>query len=240
MTPWSGKGLHQFDLSVDERLDLRLPDREDPEKRLSTEHGHGQDRAEIEELLPVIRRLEPRLGEHVRRVNDATLERGPPRHGAGADHKRTLPEVILGARFNAVRRRIPEGLALNRVHLTAIGSTKPGGILNEGLQHRLQIKRRPADHLQDFTGGGLLVEGFREIAIARLQLREQPHILDRDHGLVGEGFDEFDLLVGEWLDYAPAHQDETDRTPVAQQRYAQMGTIAGQTLWLKVAVFRVG
>jgi hypothetical protein len=52
--------------------------------------------------------------------------------------------------------------------------------VKEGLQHRLQIKRRPADHLQDFTGGGLLVEGFREIAIARLQLREQPHVLDRD------------------------------------------------------------
>jgi len=39
------------------------------------------------------------------------LERGPaPAMELGADHKRTLPEVILGAQvFNAVRRRIPEG-----------------------------------------------------------------------------------------------------------------------------------
>ena len=33
----------------------------------------------------------------------------------------------------------------------------------------------------------------------RLQLFEQPHVLDRDHGLVGEGRYEFDLTVGEGL-----------------------------------------
>ena len=30
-----------------------------------------------------------------------------------------------------------------------------------------------------------------------LQLVEQPRVLDRDHGLVGEGRDQLDLLVGE-------------------------------------------
>ena len=28
---------------------------------------------------------------------------------------------------------------------------------------------------------------------------EQPRVLDGDHGLVGEGFDQFDLLIGEGL-----------------------------------------
>ena len=34
----------------------------------------------------------------------------------------------------------------------------------------------------------------REIARARLHLVEQPHVLDGDYGLVGEGRNEFDLL----------------------------------------------
>ena len=42
------------------------------------------------------------------------------------------------------------------------------------------------------------LDRLRELARARLHLVEQPHILDRDHRLVGEGGDQLDLLVGEW------------------------------------------
>ena len=59
--------------------------------------------------------------------------------------------------------------------------------------------RRPADHVEDFTGRGLVFERLAELAGARLHLVEQPHILDRDHRLVGEGRDQLDLLVGEWF-----------------------------------------
>ena len=34
-----------------------------------------------------------------------------------------------------------------------------------------------------------------ELAVPRLQLLEQPHVLDRDDGLVGEGLEERDLLA---------------------------------------------
>ena len=39
----------------------------------------------------------------------------------------------------------------------------------------------------------------RKIACARLHLVEQPHVLDRDHRLVGEGLDQIDLFVGKRL-----------------------------------------
>ena len=39
-----------------------------------------------------------------------------------------------------------------------------------------------------------------QLAVARLQLREQAHVLDRDDGLVGEGLEERDLLLGEEAD----------------------------------------
>ena len=44
----------------------------------------------------------------------------------------------------------------------------------------------------------LLLQRLGQIVGALLQLLEQPHVLDRDHCLVGEGLDELDLLVGEW------------------------------------------
>ena len=53
------------------------------------------------------------------------------------------------------------------------------------------------DDLQHLRGRGLLLQRLGKLARARLHLVEQPHILDRDHRLVGEGRDQLDLLVGE-------------------------------------------
>ena len=46
-------------------------------------------------------------------------------------------------------------------------------------------------------GRRLLLQRLAKLARARLHLVEQAHVLDGDHRLVGEGRDEFDLLVGE-------------------------------------------
>ena len=54
------------------------------------------------------------------------------------------------------------------------------------------------DDLQHLGGRGLLLQRLGQLARARLHLVEQPHVLDRDHRLVGEGRDQLDLLVGEW------------------------------------------
>ena len=55
------------------------------------------------------------------------------------------------------------------------------------------------DDLQHLGGRGLLLQRLGQFARARLHLVEQPHVLDRDHRLVGEGCDQLDLLVGERL-----------------------------------------
>src|SRR6266568_5785772 len=44
-----------------------------------------------------------------------------------------------------------------------------------------------------------------------LDLIEQPYVLDRDRGLVGEGCDQFDLLVGEWLHFRARQSQDADR-----------------------------
>ena len=60
----------------------------------------------------------------------------------------------------------------------------------------------------------------RRNALAALQgflgLVEQPHVLDRDNRLVGEGLEQCDLLVRNASRLAPAGGDGADRILVAQ------------------------
>ena len=65
------------------------------------------------------------------------------------------------------------------------------------MQHRLQIERRAADDLEYVGGRCLLLKRLREIARLGLNLVEQPRILDGDDGLVGEGLEQLDVMLGE-------------------------------------------
>ena len=49
---------------------------------------------------------------------------------------------------------------------------------------------------EDLAGGGLLLERLGEIAIADLELLEEPDVLDGDDGLVREGLEQLDLSLG--------------------------------------------
>ena len=64
-----------------------------------------------------------------------------------------------------------------------------------------------------------------EVAVWLLQrllgLVEQPHVLDRDHRLVGEGLQQRDLLVGERAGVGRGRRDAADRPALAQQRHEQ-------------------
>ena len=40
-----------------------------------------------------------------------------------------------------------------------------------------------------------MLQGLAQFCVALLELLEQPHVLDGDDGLVGEGFEQRDLLV---------------------------------------------
>ena len=71
------------------------------------------------------------------------------------------------------------------------------GAFDDGLQHRLHVGRRGGDDPQDVGAAGLVVQRLREIARLGLHFLEQPDIPDRDHGLVGEGLQQGDLLVAE-------------------------------------------
>ena len=62
-------------------------------------------------------------------------------------------------------------------------------------QHGLKIKSG-ADRLADFAQSFQFSHRSRQFARPLFQFLEQPHVLDGDHGLIGEGFEKFDLFLG--------------------------------------------
>ena len=59
-------------------------------------------------------------------------------------------------------------------------------------------------------GRCLPFQRFRQLGVSRLQLPEEPDVLDRDDGLVGEGLKQLDLGVGEQAGLGAAHRDHAD------------------------------
>ena len=62
---------------------------------------------------------------------------------------------------------------------------------DDGVERRAQLVAHVGEELR------LVLARLRKLAALVLDFVEQPHVLDRDHRLVGEGRDQLDLLVGE-------------------------------------------
>ena len=51
-----------------------------------------------------------------------------------------------------------------------------------------------------------------------LEFLEQPHVLDRDDGLIGEGLKQFDLFIRERANVGSAHSDDPMGISLSEQR----------------------
>ena len=65
------------------------------------------------------------------------------------------------------------------------------GQADDGVERRAQLVAHAGEELR------LVLARLCELTALVLDLVEQPHVLDRNHGLVREGVEQFDLLVGE-------------------------------------------
>ena len=111
-----------------------------------------------------------RTGRRVRRPGRLSRRRCPEPGGAAS----------LGREVDGAHRRSGDTV-------TDHACTRRAALLDDRFEHRLHVRLRAADDAQDVARGGLRVERRRQLAVARLQLREEPHVLDRDDRLVGEG-----------------------------------------------------
>ena len=93
--------------------------------------------------------------------------------------------------------------------------------------------------MADFAQRPQLADRLRKFVRARLHLVEQPHVLDRDHRLIGEGGDQLDLLVRERPYGASYERDDADRISFTQQGNSKDGPKTKRLLHVQIRVFRV-
>ena len=93
-------------------------------------------------------------------------------------------------------------------HHRRVAQVRGGG--DQRIEHGLQLELRPADGPQHLARRRLLLERFLQLARSRLYLLEQTRVLDGDHGLVGEGLHEFNLLCRERPHLAAPASDHAD------------------------------
>ena len=82
-----------------------------------------------------------------------------------------------------------------------IDPTNPRRALDDGVEHRLHVRRRAADDAEHLGRRRLMLQRLAQFRVALAEFLEQAHVLDGDDGLVGEGFEKGDLLVGEWANF---------------------------------------
>ena len=68
-----------------------------------------------------------------------------------------------------------------------INPTNPGGALDDGVEHRLHVRRRAADDAEHLGRCRLMLQRLAQLRVALAEFLEQSHVLDGDDGLVGEG-----------------------------------------------------
>jgi hypothetical protein len=77
------------------------------------------------------------------------------------------------------------------------------------------------DGLADFAERTQLFDRLGEFPSPRLHLVKQAHVLDRDHGLVGESGDQVDLPLCERLDRRAQEAEDAYRLAVTEQRHSK-------------------
>ena len=71
-----------------------------------------------------------------------------------------------------------------------INPTNPRGALDDRVEHRLHVRGRAADDAEHLGRRRLMLQRLAQFRVALLDFLEQPHVLDRDDRLIGEGFEQ--------------------------------------------------
>ena len=168
------------------------------------------------------------------RQGDPSYERVAPRRDwVGLDEG----AILVG---EAVTRGQVMDAALTAENECTFGRAQARRRLHERVEHGLQVEGRAADDLEHVGGRGLLLQRFTQVFRARLHLFEQPHVLDRDDSLVGEGLKQLDMMVGKRAGLCARDADLPDRHAIAHQGRKQHAAITAQTRYIANAGFKFG
>ena len=179
-----GEGSHQFDRTIAEQAGLWFTQHEHAFDLAVAQQRNAEQRAHVHSLRG--RHLEFRIRLVVGNLLDLPGERHTPGDAVAPGATRASVARVLPRDLRAEGRLGAEDVAVPEID-DAVARAEPHRRIHQRLQDRFQPERRAADDLQHVGGGGLLLQRLGEVARACLHLVEQAHVLDRDHGLVGEG-----------------------------------------------------
>src|SRR5262249_18954916 len=97
-----------------------------------------------------------------------------------------------------------------------VNPTNPRCALDDGVQDRLHVRGRAADNAEHLSRCRLMLQRLAQFCVALLEFFEEPHVLDGDHGLVGEGLEQGDLFFRERANFQPANQNGPDRSVLSK------------------------
>ena len=138
----------------------------------------------------------------------------------GTANHRTAINAVVPSRKH--RNRAVSALPIGACFLRRDGSQRhwrshtPRGVLSNGIQHRLNISRRTGDDAENLTRRCLLLQCF-------LEFLEQPHVLDGDDRLVGEGFEKPNLLFSERFHFCTPDENRSDGNTFSEKWCAEHG-----------------
>ena len=198
-----GKGGQKLDLLVVERPYVAAHQGDHTDRRPLTHERNAEQGTKVAQF-PGIRPGIFGVIFHIGDLGDFAFEQGPSGDRSSLELNRNILDIIGKFTGEAVGSGAIEELPLLPGDGATVGLAEPRCGFDQRVQNRLQIERGAADDLEHVSGRGLLFQRLAQLARPRLLGLEQPHVLDRDHRLVGKGGDQLNLLVGEGFDFGAA------------------------------------
>src|SRR5215831_2683650 len=219
-----GESGDELDLPVRERLDVIALETDDGDHYAVAQQRNPEHRAIAADLLG-LQHVVLGISQAIRQVNRFSLNRGSADQRAASRSYRMLKEV-----FDIVS---PDVVGPHQVVFAVLQLEEKGMFrlaqarrcLQDGINYWLQLVGRARNDVEHVTDRSLIVERFLDLARARLHLVEQPHVLNGDDRLVGEGGDEVNLLVGERAHVEADQNERADRDALAQHGNSKHGAI---------------
>src|SRR5262245_51065666 len=192
------EGLEQSNLPLAKKTSFSPPDHDCADRDARSHQGNAQQRPKTKTPSNVAaRRKFVCLRLQVGDVKNSPLQhrsagRAPTFQGAKilADGSGGGDRAVVGDQAQPVAVRAVDG--------DVVRLAEPGRALHHRVEHRLYVRRRPSDDAENLAGCRLLTKQLGQLSVTRLQLLEQPHILNRDDGLVSEGLEQLNLSIGKW------------------------------------------
>src|SRR5262249_20533718 len=233
------EGSEQFRLLSGEGSGLRACSEDHADRLSIAQHGDREHAA----VVGSPRHAAIREMWILKNIRNAHYRPTPDRPAGGASLVE-WPREDFPERLGALGLRILDGdqaekRAIVQHHCTEDGAAELESTRRDDVEYWLGIRMGAADSAQHVASCCLPGKGLRQLLITRLQLREQPHILDGDHSLIGEGLDELYLPVSERAHLSAPYRDQSDRLGAVEQRNAQNGpkpTVTGELTAERVVV----